>query len=431
VVLTGSGLLCSTNSLAATLAVDAQRPLQASIDAAAAGDELHLAPGRYIGSVHIDKPLTLIGPTGAATAIIDAGGHGTAITVVAPGVTLNGLHIEHWGADLTAMDAGIAVRREASGALIRHCDLKGPGFGIWLDGASDASVSHNRLRGDPSLRSQDRGNGIHLFNVGNAHVVGNDIRDVRDGIYIDTSHDSLLETNHLEDLRYGVHYMYAHDNTLRGNVTRHTRTGYALMQSKGLTVVGNRSLQDRNYGILMNNITDSQILDNTIVGVRQPRNERGEGDINGGDGKAIFIYNAQFNRIEGNRLEDSDIGIHLTAGSEDNRVVKNAFVANRRQVKYVATRAQEWSADGRGNYWSDYLGWDLEEDGIGDRAYEPNDAMDRLLWRHPSARVLMDSPAVLALRWVQRAFPVFRPQGVRDSAPLMQAPEPATKRTTS
>jgi nitrous oxidase accessory protein len=48
--------------------------------------------------------------------------------------------------------------------------------------------------------------------------------------------------------------------------------------------------------------------------------------------------------------------------------------------------------------------------------------MDRLLWRYPAARLLMNSPAVLALRWVQRQFPVFRPEGVKDSAPLMTDP---------
>jgi len=55
-------------------------------------------------------------------------------------------------------------------------------------------------------------------------------------------------------------------------------------------------------------------------------------------------------------------------------------------------------------------------------AYEPNDAVDKLLWRYPSARLLMHSPAIEMLRWVQREFPVLRPQGVKDSYPLMRTP---------
>ncbi|WP_252406493.1 hypothetical protein, partial [Acinetobacter pittii] len=84
-----------------------------------------------------------------------------------------------------------------------------------------------------------------------------------------------------------------------------------------------------------------------------------------------------------------------------------------------ANREQEWSADGRGNYWSDYLGWDRDDDGLGDVAYEPNDNVDRLIWLYPQVRLLLNSPSIELLRWVQRAFPVVRSPGVRDSHPLM------------
>ncbi|SFT35353.1 nitrous oxide reductase family maturation protein NosD [Halomonas saccharevitans] len=397
-------------------------PLQPLVDQASDGDRLMLPEGRYPGPVTIDRTLTLLGEPGA---VIDGGGEGHAVVLAAPSIVLEGLTIENWGASLTDMDAGIFVEERAAGSVIRDARLTGPTFGIWLDGVSDVQVLDNVIRGDATLRSQDRGNGIHLFNVVDVRVEGNDIRGTRDGIYIDTSRDSLLRGNHMEDLRYGVHYMYAHDNRLVNNVTRGTRTGYALMQSKRLTVIGNRSDNDRHYGILMNNITHSTLRDNRVTGIQQRRDAQGQGLVSGAAGKALFVYNAQYNRFEGNRFADSDIGIHLTAGSEDNAVVGNAFVDNHQQVMYVATRPQEWSEAGRGNYWSNYLGWDLAGDGIGDTPFEPNDAMDRLLWRYPVARLLMDSPAVLALRWIQRQFPVFRPQGVKDSAPLMT--EPAMK----
>jgi len=144
--------------------------------------------------------------------------------------------------------------------------------------------------------------------------------------------------------------------------------------------------------------------------------------IEGAEGKAVFIYNSLYNTFEGNVFADSNIGIHLTAGSEDNEVFGNAFVNNQRQVKYVATRTQEWSKGNSGNFWSDYLGWDRNQDGVGDVPYEPNDNVDRLLWKYPEAKVLMFSPAVDTLRWVQDAFPVVKAAGVTDSHPLMRMP---------
>ena len=69
------------------------------------------------------------------------------------------------------------------------------------------------------------------------------------------------------------------------------------------------------------------------------------------------------------------------------------------------TGPQEWSKDGSGNYWSDYLGWDRNADDIGDVPHEANDTMDKLCMEIPTARVLVNSPAVEALRWAQNVFP--------------------------
>ena len=91
-------------------------------------------------------------------------------------------------------------------------------------------------------------------------------------------------------------------------------------------------------------------------------------------------------------------------------------------MKYVGTRTLDWSVDGQGNYWSDNTAFDLDGDGIADTAYRPNDVVDQLLWRAPSARILLNSPAVSVVRWAQSQFPAILPGGVVDSAPLMKPP---------
>ena len=387
-------------------------PLQADGD-----NRWRLPAGTYAGTFSIDQPMQLRCEPGA---VFQAQGQGSALTISAPDVGLEGCALRDWGRDLTAMDAGVFIQPKARGAVLKHNTLQGPGFGIWVDGTQDVSLIGNQIQGDPSVRSQDRGNGIHLFAVHGARIIGNRVRDTRDGIYIETSNGNLLEGNTLEDLRYGVHYMFSNDNQVLGNTTRRTRTGYALMQSRKLRVSGNRSEQDENYGILMNYITYSTIENNFVSDVRSGGTE--DSMISGAEGKALFIYNSLFNRIADNHFERSALGIHLTAGSEDNQIVGNAFVDNQQQVKYVASRTQEWSKDGRGNYWSDYLGWDRNDDGLGDVAYEPNDNVDRLLWLYPQVRLLMNSPSIELLRWVQRAFQVIKSPGVQDSHPLMRLP---------
>ena len=401
------------------LAAD-ETDIQAVLDSLPGGATLRLPAGRHVGRLRIDKPLTLIGDPGA---VIDGGGEGDVLRIAAPDVTVRSLSIVNSGRNLTDMNAGIFVERLAERVVLIDNYINGAGFGIWLDSCKDPRVLNNRVQGDPATRSQDRGNGIHLYAVTGGEVRGNEVRETRDGIYIDTSQNNVLADNLLHDLRYGIHYMFSYSNQVIGNRTYNTRTGYALMQSKYLTVLDNESEQDGNYGILMNYITYSTIAGNRVGRVKEGTGYATGGDaVAGAEGKAIFIYNSQFNKIHGNSFADSDIGIHLTAGSEDNEVHGNSFLRNRVQVKYVATRDQDWSHEGRGNHWSDYLGWDLNADGIGDKQYEPNDAVDHLLWKYPIARILMSSPAVETLRWVQEQFPILKPQGVRDSAPLMLPP---------
>lgn len=376
-----------------------------------------LPAGNYQGQFRIEQPIHLRCEAGAT---LESGGQGSVLSIAARNVTVEGCALRNWGTNLTNMDAAIFVEDTASQVVLRNNDLRGPGFGIWLDATREVLVEGNYVEGEERLRSQDRGNGIHLINTKHSQVIGNHVRYSRDGIYLGNADNNLIKDNLMEDMRFGVHYMFSQGNEVTGNLTRRTRTGYALMQSRQLTVTNNRSEDDRNYGILMNFINYSTIKDNFVTNVQYGLT--GDEEVKGGEGKALFIYNAQFNTIQGNHFENSNLGIHLTAGSENNKISNNAFINNETQVKYVAVRTQEWSHEGRGNYWSDYLGWDRNGDGMGDIPYEPNDNVDRLLWMYPQVRLLMNSPAIQVLRWVQRAFPVVRMQGVQDSHPLMNLP---------
>ncbi|MDX5300044.1 MAG: right-handed parallel beta-helix repeat-containing protein, partial [Gammaproteobacteria bacterium] len=184
-----------------------------------------LPAGTHAG-LQIDTPLRL---TCAPGALIDAGGQGHALRILASDVRVEGCTLRNWGRDLTRMDSGIFIERGAQRVHLVNNDLHGPGFGIWADRSVAVEVRNNRIQGDPSIRSQDRGNGIHLFGVTQAKIIGNQVWHTRDGIYIETAHHNRLEGNHLHDLRYGIHYMYSHSNAIINNRTERTRTGYALM----------------------------------------------------------------------------------------------------------------------------------------------------------------------------------------------------------
>jgi nitrous oxidase accessory protein len=411
-------ILCAALSFVPALGAAApnDNDLQRRVAEAPPGATLEIPPGVYRTHLRIDKPITLIGRPGA---VIDAGGTGDVVRIAASDVALKGFELRHSGRDLTATNAGVFVERKARRVVIADNRLDEILFGIYLDGPSQVKVLDNRITGMAALRSPDRGDGIHLWNDTEVDVGGNDIGQTRDGIYIYVSPNNRIVGNRMHDLRYGIHYMYSNHDVVADNITYRTRAGYALMQSDHLEVRGNRSEADADYGLLLNYVTYSDLQGNVIVGVTGDRGDRGE-TIVGGEGKGVFVYNSEYNRIHGNTVAQCPIGIHVTAGSEGNRIFANDFVDNRIQVKYVQNAEEDWSWNNVGNYWSDYLGWDLNGDGYGDIAYRPNDGVDILLWKFPTARLLMSSPAVLVLRYIQRAFPVFMPPSVEDSHPLMK-----------
>jgi nitrous oxidase accessory protein len=391
--------------------------LQKIIDASQNGDTLTLSEGRYFGNYVIKKQITLRGEEGA---VIDAQGKGHAIILKNSHITIDNLIITNWGDNLTDQNSGIYSNEKvaferAEGLVISNNILSGDGFGIWLNHITKAKIFNNKVKGNLSLRSANRGNGIQVANVTHSHVFNNEVYEVRDGIYVISSQNNLIENNIIHHLRYGIHYMYSYDNTVKDNTAYNTRAGYALMSSRRLTITGNKTTDSEDYGFLLNFITQSTFSDNHIKNVwTKPENK-----VLGRDGKGLFVYNSGYNTVENNVVDTAEIGIHLTAGSENIKIYGNSFINNPTQVKYVSNKKQEWSKDGRGNYWSNYLGWDMDNDGIGDAIFEPNDGIDKLVWQYPEMKMIMDSPAILILRWVQKQFPVLKPPGVKDSYPLM------------
>lgn len=402
-------------ALAKTLQVSVGDNLQAILDSASKGDVISLDAGEYKGNFILRQAITL---TGNNVATINAGGKGHALLIKSSDIVIEDLTIINWGSDLTAQNAGIYSDKKANNLIIRNNKLRGDGFGIWLQSGKHIKVEGNEVEGNPALRSADRGNGIQLSKVEDVEVTGNTVSKTRDGLYIIASQYNVLKNNTMHDLRYGIHYMYSHSNEVLDNLAYNTRAGYALMSSRKLTVRGNETRDSEDYGFLMNFITYSEISHNRITNVwTKPENK-----VMGRDGKGLFVYNSGYNTISYNTIDTAEIGIHLTAGSENVKVFGNSFVNNPVQVKYVSNREQEWSQEGVGNFWSNYLGWDLDNNGRGDTPFEPNDGIDKLIWQYPEAKVLLDSPAILMLRWIQKQFPVLKPAGVRDSFPLMTVP---------
>lgn len=378
--------------------------LQAAIDSANPGDTLILSSGTYFGSINIHRRLSVLGNK---SSIIDGEGSSHVIIVSAPDVLIKGLSVQHSGNDLNSEDSAIFITDKGDRAHIDNNYFENNLIGIYLKGPQAAVVSNNVIIGSTFHRVNDRGNGVYLWNTPGSVIKNNDVRYGRDGIFVTNSKNNKFDGNRFRDLRFAIHYMYTLDSEISNNISINNHVGFALMFSDRITVSGNQSIGDHERGLFFN-FTNYSVINNNRV--------------SGGAKKCVFIYNANFNKINNNSFEDCQIGIHFTAGSERNEIYSNSFINNRTQVKYVGTRYIEWSKEGSGNYWSDNVSFDLDANGIADQAYKPNDLVDQIVWRHPMAKLLLNSPSVKLVKWAQAEFPGIHPGGVTDSVPLMKPP---------
>ncbi|MCP4768362.1 MAG: nitrous oxide reductase family maturation protein NosD [Gammaproteobacteria bacterium] len=376
--------------------------LQGAIDAASDGDSLLLGAGTYTGSIDVHRSLVVSGTNDGAS-IVDGEGSSHVILVSAPDVTISGLNIRRSGEVAEDENSGIFITDKGARALIQDNHLQDNLIGVYLKGPQAAVVRNNVIIGSRFHRMNDRGNGIYLWDTPGSIIRDNVIRYGRDGIFVNGSRDNVFSGNHMSDLRFAIHYMYAHDSEVSNNISVNNHIGFAIMFSDRIVAKNNYSSGDTQRGLFFNATNYSEISGNRVVGSE----------------KCVFIYNANFNQINNNSFEQCQIGIHFTAGSDKNEIYANAFIDNRTQVKYVGTRYIEWSKDGRGNYWSDNAAFDIDNDGIADQIYKPNDLVDQIVWRHPLAKLLLNSPSMQLLKWVQAEFPTLHPGGVTDSKPLM------------
>ena len=393
-------LALPSSASAARLVVGTAAPtVQATLDLAEDGDVVVLPEGTWPGPARVDRAVTLRSEGG----VLDGGGLGTVLRVGAAGARISELAVRGSGTDRGGPDACIYVEPAAISAVVERSELTECTFGIWVHQGQGVRVEDNHITGRADLvQSSRRGNGIHLFDSEELVVRGNRVRGARDGIYVSATNHSLIEGNTLEDLRYGIHYMFSFDNTVSGNRTCGNVSGIALMQSHRLKILGNTSCNNERHGILFRDLQYSEVSGNVVEG----------------NAEGFFFFSSLDNRIVDNRVVHNVIGARVWAGTERNEVQGNAFIGNQQQVFFVSAADQEWGDAAGGNYWSDYLGWDQDGDGIGDRPYRVDSMLSRLLYEHPAAVLLLHSPTLELLTRLQQSLPMLRVPTIIDRHPL-------------
>ncbi len=386
-------------SLAKTLIVGAghkYKTITESLRHASAGDIIRVMPGRYHERLRIDRPVKLIGVNYPRVTVQN----GNIIDVTASDVLIEGFEFGYEGSELSRTATAIYIHKGTRSVTIRNNRMDGVIFGIWNVEGSDILIEDNSITGRKNLDRELRGNCINLTGTEKAHVIRNSLNYCRDGIYMEVCHDSEVINNEIRNSRYSIHSMWVDRGKFNGNRAIGNLVGLAIMYTKHSEVKENLAAGNQTHGLLLLQAVRTDISGNIVIG----------------NTKGIFLYNSVLNRISSNLIMNNQVGIHNWGGSEDNVVSGNTVIHNEIQVKYVSSRDQYWD----GNYWSDYLGWDMTGDGIGDVPYESNTVVDYILWRYPLLKVLYTSPSLQMLWLMEKQFPLIDVPKIVDRKPFMR-----------
>jgi len=390
--------------------------LPAAIAAAPAHAVVHVPAGMYQGTYILARPITLLGD---GHVMLDGGGRGSVLSIGAPDVTVRGLHITGSGGQVEQA-AGIVVTGDR--AIIEGNVIEDTYNGVLVRGARDVRITGNRISGRSerlggAALEMDHatqpvgaaGDAVSLWNVGGILVQDNEILAGRDGIYLSYVDDALLDSNRIAHARYAIHTMFGADLKVFGNEIADNQAGLVLMYTGRVEAARNTITGQRDpatgYAVLAKDVVGFRLVENVIA-------------RNGVGIKAEGVdFGAAAADVTRNQIAHNAVGVDLSP-SAALTFSRNSFVENLVQLRGGGPTRSAWTATGRGNYWSDYRGYDLDDDGVGDLPHAEGTSADRLLLAAPELELFRGSLAFRMLGQAGRWWDVSQRGTITDRIPL-------------
>ncbi|NNF18745.1 MAG: nitrous oxide reductase family maturation protein NosD [Flavobacteriaceae bacterium] len=372
-----------------------------AIDSAQAYDTILIKAGTYKEfDLKIRKPLTILGqdlPT------IDGQNQGEILTIQSDEVTIGGIRIINVGTSYTKDFAAIRVVKSKD-FIIRDMVLEHLFFGIYLEKATRGKVLNNIVKGDAE-EEFNSGNGIQLWHCTFIEVIHNHIEKVRDGIYLEFSDNINITGNTSKNnVRYGLHFMFSNNDIYQGNSFVNNGAGVAVMFSK--KIIMKRNVFKENwgtaaFGLLLKEINDSEILDNHFL----------ENTI------GIQVEGANRVSYSNNLFRRNGWAVKVRGACYGNTFSGNSFINNSFDLSYNSNINDNVF---KRNYWSEYTGYDLDKNGIGDVPYRPVKLFSYIVNRTPETIVLLRSFFMDLIDFSEKVSPAFTPDNLVDAYPLMK-----------
>lgn len=365
------------------------------------GDTVLVHKGVYKeNDLVIDKEVYLLGKDGP---VIDGQHKGYIITAGGNGFVIDGFVFKNVKHSYTKDYTAILVFKGRN-FTISNNQLENVFFGITLEKSKYGLVRNNRVSSNAKIETNS-GNGIHLWHCDHMRIERNEVHDLRDGIYFEFVTNSKVSDNRSYDnVRYGLHFMFSNNDVYHNNEFRNNGAGVAVMFSKFIHMHHNTfhyNWGTNAYGLLLKEIYDAEIDHNVF--------EENTVGINVDGCSRINYHN--------NKFIKNGWALKFTGGCYANTFEYNNFLSNSFNLSYNS-RLNDNKFEA--NYWSDYTGYDLDKDGIGDVPYRPVNLFSYVVNTTPEALILMRSPFVDLINFSEKVSPIFTPENLIDEKPIMR-----------
>ncbi len=377
------------------------KTIKQAVDLSNDGDVILVKSGVYKEhNIIVNKSIHI---KGMDWPVIDGENKETIFKFTADNFSISGLEIINVGQSYTKDFAAILVSR-SNDFVIENNIFRKVFFGILIEKSKKGTISYNDLSGDATSQANS-GNGIHLWHCSNMSVSNNKITGLRDGIYFEfVKKSKVFDNESYENLRYGLHFMFSNENSYYNNIFKKNGAGVAVMFSKYIKMHHNKfehNWGSASYGLLLKEIYDAEIENNIFeqntIGISV-------------DGSTRINYHR-------NTFVRNGWAVKIIGACYENVFSENNFLSNALDLSYnskINTNKFE------GNYWSEYAGYDLDKDGIGDIPYRPVKLFSYIVHNTPETIVLLRSMFVDIINFSEKVSPVFTPDNLIDSNPLMK-----------
>ncbi len=383
--------------------------IKKSVSLAKKGDTIVVKQGVYKERlINISKSIHLIGE---GYPIIDGENKTESIfTIRATNFSIAGFRFKNVGLSYTKEIAAIFISYSEN-FVVKNNVFENVFYAFILQRVRFGVVQNNIITGQ-AIDESKAGNGVHVWKSRDLRIEKNTISGMRDGIYLEFTSDSFVSNNTSKNnVRYGLHFMFSNNNEYHHNEFRDNGAGVAVMFSKFIKMHHNTfhyNWGTASYGLLLKEINDAEIHDNNF--------EKNTIGINIDGCNRISYKNNHFIR--------NGWALKFTGGCYKNIFEYNNFMHNAFDLSYNS-RLNDNKFEA--NYWSEYSGYDIDKNGLGDVPHRPVKLFSYIVNRTPETLVLLRSLFVDIINFSEKVSPVFTPDNLVDVKPLMKPVNPLIK----